>query len=143
MKRLMFISIILYCCSKDSTTQSQYNQFQVGDTQQLKVNETLSLWTKFDHVVEQRLTSQTCSLYYGQPLYVYAYFVFQKSGSKTFDTLKLHRVGCIPAGDLKIGNPAMDVESIYGIKIGLIDITERDANIKPANYTAKISLIQN
>ncbi|MBS1489399.1 MAG: hypothetical protein JSS93_02625 [Bacteroidetes bacterium] len=143
MKRLMFISIILYCCSKDSAPQSQNDQFQVGDTKQWKVNEGFNLLVKFDHVIEQRPTSQTCSLYYGQPLYVYAYFVFQKSGSQTFDTLKLHRVGCIPAGDLKAGNPAMDAESIYGIKIGLINITERDANVKLTSYLAKISFISN
>jgi len=138
---LGFVLTGFISCEKNENSPPPSSEIEIGigEEKTMKVidGEIADIKVKFTSVQEGRCPREECSTCYGG--YVYAYFNFQLSNSKT-DTLKLHRIGCIPAGGLKFGDPNMDTKMIGALTIGLSNITEYTKSTSSARYTAQLMI---
>ena len=126
-------------CEKNENSPPSSTDIEIGIGEEKTLNvidgEIADIKVKFTSVQEGRCPCEECLTCYGG--YVYAYFSFQLSNSKP-DTLKLHRIGCIPAGGLKFGDPNMDTKMIGGLTIGLSNITEYTKSTAPTRYISQL-----
>ena len=137
------VLLFLGDCSKeqDSASPTEIN-LTLGETKILGliVGEVALSKVTFSSVNEGRCKREDCSMCYGG--YVYATFFLQFKGSNGLDSVKLHRISCINSGDLASNDPNMDIKTIKGIKIGLVNITELTKNTNLNAYTAKLEIMQ-
>ena len=124
-------------CEKNESNPPSSASIKVdlGEQKNLSISdgEIAILNVKFISIKEGRCPREECSTCYGG--YIYAQFSFQLNNSK-MDTLTLHRIGCIPAGDLKSGDPNMDTKMIGNLIIGLSNITEFTKSTPPNGYSS-------
>lgn|GEM_PF-2646253 len=142
MKKI-FVACLFACCSREQAAiQTQFVDLQLGETKNVNYStgELIVNKIKFDRVLDGRCPREQCALCYGG--YVYTYFLVQTNRSSSFDTLKLQRISCIPAGDLAINDPNMHTQMVRGLTLGLVNITELTEQSMPKTYAAKIAFIR-